>query len=238
MISNSEPSNYYEDFQEVVIQHKYEVEKTSPYNKECYDVINSIYDTASLKGVNEFNLLLAELTPYLTHFVRTSNNLTNMSSIILDTDLEIKPKYYVACFMYLLYIEGSYWSFLKILYALQNLSKGTPIPFGKIEKTRLSDIKKKFVLNDPSSEILFKNWFDGNLRNAIAHADMSYNDEQQIMTFSHYHQGILKYQKQYTYEEFVNIYRGMSSVAEISFEYILLLRVRDICVKLSRPRNL
>ncbi len=115
----------------------------------------------------------------------------------------VELRYYLYCFLYMIEIEGSYRNWIRmIFYLLYNVTDGA-ITLDQVEAKSLTELRDMMVARGVKDS-LFEFYMDGNLRNAIAHAGFSFDNERKKMRFENKWKG-KNWEKEYTFEQFQEI---------------------------------
>ena len=115
----------------------------------------------------------------------------------------VELRYYLYCFLYMIEIEGSYRNWIRMLfYLLYNVTDGA-ITLDQVEEKSLTELRDMMVARGVKDS-LFEFYMDGNLRNAIAHAGFSFDNERKKMRFENKWKG-KNWEKEYTFEQFQEI---------------------------------
>ena len=89
-----------------------------------------------------------------------------------------------------------------LFYLLYNVTDGA-ITLDQVEEKSLTELRDMMVARGVKDS-LFEFYMDGNLRNAIAHAGFSFDNERKKMRFENKWKG-KNWEKEYTFEQFQEI---------------------------------
>ncbi len=205
----------------------------SDFKESCYQFIWETIIGALTSDVKKFNKLTGELIPIISRIIQTNMVLEDIVKVA--EKLEMKPKYYMICFYFLILMEGSFKNVLKNLRAMKGISSGKDVSITEtlgvqFEKTIEGENDFKNALPNR-----LKNGIHNNLRNSIAHGNFQYSDEENKIEFwdllPRTHQYTLKPTK-LTFEEFSRYIVEINLFCEIfGFIILSLLAVEDIRIR-------
>jgi len=221
-IEKENPSNYKQDFYEVLSSYESEIKRRGDYFYKCYVEVLKIFIRASGK----IKPLLEDVTEFAMIWMKSRyqiNNLKQMADAIENLEL----KYYLYCFIYMIEIEGSYRNWIRmIFYLLYNMTDGL-ITLEDVEIKPLTELRDMMIARDVKDS-LFEYYLDGNLRNAIAHAGFTFDKATNKMSFENKWVG-RDWEAEYTLDEFIEVLHKITIIPDICADFILLLMIRDIC---------
>jgi len=115
--------------------------------------------------------------------VEATNNIDPVVSAFLQSrPFTRKQRYYGACIVYLMYVEGVFGETIRFLYILRHAADGVDKGVIDADLQSLREIRKYFK-SKMGSDILFHGWENGHLRNAIAHLRLKYDENAKKMNF-------------------------------------------------------
>jgi hypothetical protein len=131
-------------------------------------------------------------------------------------------RYYGLCFMYLVYVEGVYDEYIRLLYTFRKATDGVNIAFEAIKDKGVWELATDL---DP----VFSEGYNNRIRNAIAHAKFKYDDANKIMSFrDRATKNQHEYSKSLSLEEFgIQYYDKIDSFCRLVNFYFVLLVARD-----------
>ena len=206
--------------------YKKEHYKDSSFRESCFDAIWRIVLLGISEGQQLFIELSKELFPLLDKLRQTSELLEDIVNVA--EKLEPKPKFYMVCFYYLMLMEGNFKNVKKNLFAMEQMSEGKKVTITETLGLRTDkDIEEEKNLKRILPKRL-KTGIHDNLRNAIAHANFRYIDEENKMEFWDIYPRTQTYSLEpikLTYGEFSKSLLEVNFFCEIFGFFILLLIV-------------
>lgn len=200
-----------------------------PYPAKCWVQIKQIYSDALNKPIGP---LIKPVVPYLDEYIKTMGNLKTIEQVVDDSKLNPLERYYLNCFAYMLIIEGSYQNWIKILYYLFYKTYKRNITLDKINKDNLRNLINNLI-KWGIDDTIFECYEDGHLRNAIAHAHISFDKNTGKMKFQNWDKGVLKWEKEYILDEFMWFRHKATLFTDLCLDVIFLLMLNNICVNIS-----
>ena len=227
-VENDNPSDYEQDWKDIISAYEKDLRGFGDYPINCYIQISSIFRSAIDLGAPKFRSLMLDVYPYIKDWRMTGQNLMNISNIADVLTMNPIARYYFYCFIYLIEIEGSYDNWIKILfYLIYNVRSGS-IKLEQIEKDYSLRTIKDVMISYGINEVIFGGYENGCLRNSIAHGQFLYDESTDKMTFKNIHRDIEKYNKEFTFNEFIELMQKSFTVSRICSDVLMLLRISDI----------
>ena len=210
-----------------------------PVFLRLYDFVEDIV-FKSLDALKErgFREKLLELAPLLSALDRAADVIGELSRIFLKEGLDNKLKYYAACVLYAIDVEGQFVQACRVLYLLYKSSTGEVISLSEIENLSLRKIREELkTLTHGESEILFLGWEDNHLRNAIFHMRIKYDNSSTEMSFEDYDmsKGNVSYDEKLTYSEFSRLTHLINGVSFVFLFIMMILSARDMAFANELP---
>jgi hypothetical protein len=119
-------------------------------------------------------------TEVFVNITATKRKLAELSKLMVGMPSQ-ENRFYLACFMFLLAMEGMYDEVVRCVYAHEQVIDGKPIVAKELWSERIDTIKRKIGI---APRAIFDIWDKGHrVRNAIAHASFVYSDDDKKMRF-------------------------------------------------------
>jgi hypothetical protein len=242
------PKDFETKWIEILETFKDEYVGNDRYKKECFAAIEDILVSAILKHKSKFPKILMEIYPLVESLREPSKTIGNIGQLFLNFDEKksLRERFYGACILYLLFVEGIFDEWIRILYYLKCKSTRKSMNFNQVYEKKLWDIKREFKKMGVS-DILFDGWRENKIRNSIGHARFSYDEHYETMTFVNIDPSSKKedFRRSLCYEQFIEICEKIYAISDIPESLILLLdirrrfmRIRIIPIKSQTLRNL
>ena len=236
-LENRVPTNYQKDLEKVLEAYKIDVTEKDIYREKCSRIITGIiFGVVYEAGFMKYAEILDELSPLREEWRKTQQNIDNISEITRKKEISQRARYYLYCFGYLISVEGSFSSWIKIIYRFICQIEGIPDNINIIGDWKPYKVEKKLIDIHPDLSIFFEGYFGGALRNAIGHGDFYYDDKTEKMHFHHIWNGEEKINEFWTFDEFYNVFEKILIVIDTGIEVIWLIRLftfNDLFVTLS-----
>jgi hypothetical protein len=210
------------------------------YREKCFEQVSVIL-YQSIKGLGEDSeALLTQFRYFMNRKNEIDKNLMPMSELF--SSLWKKPNrsaeeslvmFHIACYIYLVGMEGIFDELVKLLYILAQAAKGNIIPFEEVKVEKLWDIRTAYKqLFGISPVFLERLDYKTNIRNAIAHAQAQYNIETNRIRFRSIDTKNRRevFNKVISFDEFQALHMEILDAID-SFRYsLLLMRVQESLV--------
>jgi hypothetical protein len=214
--------------------YKKEYYKDSTFRESCFVSIWNTVLSGMSAGKMKFRKQTKELIPLMEKIIQT--NLILEDIVNVAEKLEQKPKFYMVCFYYLILMESNYKNVKRNLYAMKQLKAGKIVTVTetlglKTDKEIENEKSLKSILPDHLNRDIYKN-----LRNAIAHVNFQYDDEENKMEFWDINPRTQKYSlkpRKLTFNEFSKLLLEVNFFCEI-FGFIILRLIA--CGNIARRR--
>jgi len=217
-------------FEDIFNATKRDINQYGEYPSKTFEILVKVFLTTATSNRAKFRSILEEAYPLLQDWRLTQENLLNIEKIVSPNiqNLETVARFYFSCFLYLISIEGSYDNWIKIIYfILYNFVEKIGVNYDEVEKMSLQNVKK-WLTNRGIDDIIFLGYEDGHLRNAIAHAHLTYIESTEEMLFTDRYRGQITYEKSLNLLDFYQCFQKIHNVIDICTIIILLLRISDI----------
>jgi hypothetical protein len=150
-----------------------------------YDFIEEILMDSVLNKVIGFADKLLELKPLIDSMQKGATVMGTVSSAFLRAGrLTNEERYYAACFLHAIDIEGQFDEACRIIYVLYKASQGENIRYSDVVGLRVDQLRD--TMGPPTggeSDVLFFGWQEGHLRNCMTHVRLEYNAADDTMQF-------------------------------------------------------
>jgi len=228
-IKNNEEKNYLNRFN--IIEHSYtkDVKEKGAYEYQCYLTIKKIFYDA----INEGNKpLLEDVFPISDGWWESSKNIYRLSPL-LKAEMNYESRFLLSCFIYLIYCEGGFKSWIRILFYILMRTQGQAITIDYVNKKGLTDIKNMMIKRGVNP-VLFKGYLNGQVRNGIAHGHLFFDESGKKLTIEHRDGSEVKWSKTYELGEFNDFAYQIAVIPDICFEIFELFVLKDICTLYSK----
>ncbi len=178
-----------------------------------------------------FSRKLLEVSPLIASMGKAATVMEKMASLFLSAEsLPNEEKYYAACLLHAMDIEGQFDEACRLIYVLFKASLGEDITLSEARGLQVREIRDR--MRQPSnggSEILFRGWQEGHLRNCVAHMRLQYNAANNSMHFVDVNgSGVETYNETWLYEQFVKFFHLANGVSLVFLHLAMILGVRDM----------
>lgn len=147
----------------------------SKFKYDSFQIIWDIVTKAMISDISKFNIITKELIPVVERIIETNYVLEDI--VRAAEKLEMKPKFFMICFYFLILMEGSYKNVLKNLSAMNGLTEGKVVSVTQTLGIRIEGKNKpKKTFQSILPEIL-REGIHNNLRNSIAHGNFRYYEQ-------------------------------------------------------------
>ena len=196
-----------------------------------HDFIDGIIDAAIRANRTGFSQKLLELSPLITSMGKAATVMGKLASLFLGAGhLPDEQRYYAACLIHALDIEGQFDEACRLLYVLFKFSLGENVTLDEARALHVRQIRDRMrqPTND-SSEILFLGWQEGHLRNCVAHMRFEYNAINDTMHFVDVNNsGVETYNRTSSYNEFAKFYHLANGVSLVFLHATMMLGAHDM----------
>lgn len=155
-----------------------------PGSAAIFDSVDNLFSrlTSTNKSL-EWGMAFREImtrTEMFENMRATRRKLMELSKAMQITSSG-EVRYYLGCFMFLLAMEGMYDEVVRCIYAHEQIIQGKTVITNELWHKRIEIIKKSIRT---APEAIFSVWDRGHrVRNAIAHANFHYSDDDKKMRF-------------------------------------------------------
>jgi len=141
-----------------------------------------------------------------------------------------EEKYYAACLLHAMDIEGQFDEACRVNYVLFKASLGEDVTLSQAAGLTVREIRERMrQASNGRSEILFLGWQEGHLRNCFAHMRITYDATNNTMRFVDVNaSGVETYNETWTYEQFVKFYNLANGVSLVFLHLTMILGARDM----------
>lgn len=198
------------------------------YRNQCFQEIKGVIFGAIAKTHPHFGQLLVVLLPFIRRLNDGRRILDDIAEWLTPKKIPDKElRVHLACYAYLITVEGLFDELARILYFFVEVSKGITSSVQDLEKITVWD-----VLNElKPTPIFLQNWKEKkHIRNAIGHARVYYDPEQAQIRFV----DLLEKSGKVTYDKTIPMARFFEMGLEledsvVAFYYIIImLRLHDL----------
>ena len=202
-----------------------DLKKAGKYRYDASLVIQNILIGVIKQGMNQYEKVTLAMLPLSKNWQRGTKNIENIAEMGKSPKLTKMARYYMYCFAYLVSVEGIFESVIRMIYGFHCQLIGTPKTLDQVNAVSLAQIKVELIAGHVKNSILFEGYLDGCFRNAIAHNDFWYVNDEEGMHFRHEHQGVPRIDETKTIEEFYEIWAKLFAVVESGLEFTWLIRL-------------
>jgi hypothetical protein len=197
-----------------------------------YDFIDEIIiDSVSNKVVG-FPDKLLELKPLLDLMQRGATLMGTISSAFLRAGrLTDEERYYAACLLHVVDVDGQFDEACRILYVLFRASRGENVNYSDVAGLRVDQIRDMMrPISGGRSDILFVGWQEGHLRNCMAHVRLEYNATNDTMHFVDVdmRSGRETYNEIWSYQQFAKFLHMTNGVSFVFLHLVMILGAHDM----------
>jgi hypothetical protein len=190
------------------------------YREKCYMALEkTINDMIRKLGFPKSKETFDKIGPELETGFEALNNLARIHlELVKSKNLSESGRYYIICFMYLIFVEGVYDENIGMLYTFRKATDGVSIDYESIKDKAIWKFEKAL---DP----VFFEGYNDRIRNAIAHAKFNYDDASKVMSFrDRATKDRHEYSKSLSLKEFETQYYGrLDDFCRLVVFYIILL---------------
>jgi chaperonin cofactor prefoldin len=153
----------------------------SKFKENCFQAVWEIITKAMIADIAKFNMLKDELVPVIARIIQTNQVLEDIVNVA--EKLEKKPKFFIICFYFLIFMEGSFKNVVKNLQAMNEITEKKNVSITKtLEVTIEWRNEKEKILQKILPDSL-RQGIHKNLRNSIAHGNFRYYDKEDKIEF-------------------------------------------------------
>jgi hypothetical protein len=197
-----------------------------------FDFIDGILIDSVLNKVVGFADKLLELKPLLDSMQKAANVMGTISTAFLKAGrLTNEERYYAACLLHVIDVEGQFDEACRIIYVLYKASQGENISYSDVVGLRVDQLRDMMrPLSGGRSDILFLGWQEGHLRNSMAHVRLEYNAANDRMHFVDVdtRTGRQTYDQTFSFEQFSKFLHMTNGVSFVFLHLVMVLGAHDM----------
>jgi len=197
-----------------------------------YDFIDGILVDSVLNQVVGFADKLLELKPLLDSMQKGANVMGTISTAFLKASkLTDEERYYAACLLHVIDVEGPFEEACRIIYVLYKISQGENVNYSDVVGLNVHQLRDMMrPLSGGRSDILFLGWQEGHLRNCMAHVRLEYNASNGMMHFNDVDPRTREptYNKTWSYQDFSKFLHMTNGVSFVFLHLVMILGAHDM----------
>jgi len=207
------------------------VQKDS-FRKSIFSQIDDTLMSAISAQRGRIKQKFKELAKLFVKMREASENIGVIASVFLRSkSLTKKEKYYGACVVYLMIVEGLFDKMIRVLYVLRHAANGIDVSLKDVYSKSPWELRRYLRRTLGGSDILFGGWENRHLRNAIAHSNFKYDEKTKKMNFQDVNPtGRVTYNKSLSFDQFSKYYQKIDDVSYLVNRMVMLIRVRDLII--------
>lgn len=216
------------DFNRMIDSFRKEFVQGNEFRRKSLKHIEDTIVSAILKQKRKIKSKFMELFPLLENMRKSAESIGAIGTVFLHAPrLTPKERYYCACVLYVLHVEGIFDDKMRLLYVLKKAADGQDVDLKTVGKISLSNLQGRF--RRMGAGLLFDGW-NRHLRNAIAHAHFGYNNKTRKMSFKDINifTGKVSYNKNLNYKDFVEYFSKIDDVCSLIDYFFMLIRIQDL----------
>jgi hypothetical protein len=196
-----------------------------------YDFIEDMLIDSILTMKAGFREKLLELSPLIRAMQKAATVMGKIASLFLKAGrLSDEERYYAACLIHAMDVEGQFDEACRLLYVLYKASLGENVKFS--EAAGLSVKKLRTIMSQLTacrSDILFLGWQEGHLRNSVAHMRLEYNAAKDEMHFVDMDTDRnVTYDKTLPFKDFSRYFHLANGVSFVFLHLVMILGAHDM----------
>lgn len=197
-----------------------------------YDFIDEILIDSVLNKIVGFADKLLELKPLIDSMQKGATIIGTISSAFLRAGrLTDEERYYAACLLHAIDVEGQFDEACRIIYVLYKASLGENVNYSDVVGLKVHQLRDMMrPLSGGRSDILFFGWQEGHLRNCMAHVRLEYNVANDTMHFVDIdmRDGRQTYNQTWSFQQFSKFLHMAHGVSFVFLHLVMILGAHDM----------
>lgn len=197
-----------------------------------FDFLDEILIDPALIGTVGFADKLLELKPFIDSMQKGATIMGTIAGAFLKAgNLRNEERYYAACLIHTIDVEGQFDEACRIIYVLYKASRGENIGYSDVVNLKVPQIRDIMrPLSGGKSDILFLGWEEGHLRNSMAHVRLEYNAANDTMHFTDVDMRTRRetYNETWSFQEFSKFLHLTNGVSFVFLHLVMILGAHDM----------